>query len=232
MQLELDVERVQIMSLQTEGKRPIGRVQLILLWLFLGMFGVQRFIAGYTGLGILYLFTGAGGGIFGFIDGFLILTNRYRFKAELKASDGSGRNMRFVTGILGGFAIICSLLMCLAVQAVNQETQKLQIELTALAEAGTTATPRPRPVFQTARGSFSVGDSAYMDGTNSNGDLIVPNINVWQNNGSSRGSIICEMRHRMRIQITSINISEGILYFKVDNGRCEGWVSELFVSEE
>lgn len=52
------------------------RVVAILLWFFLGGLGIHRFYLGYTGLGILYLLTGACFGIGWIVDGILFLTGR------------------------------------------------------------------------------------------------------------------------------------------------------------
>ncbi|HTU21976.1 MAG TPA: TM2 domain-containing protein [Gemmataceae bacterium] len=50
-------------------------VALLLSW-FLGIFGVDRFYLGYTGLGIAKLLTGGGCGIWALIDFIMILLNK------------------------------------------------------------------------------------------------------------------------------------------------------------
>lgn len=54
----------------------------VLLWFFLGFLGIHRLYLGHTGMGLLYLFTGALCGIGWLVDGVLFLLG------ELKPKDG------------------------------------------------------------------------------------------------------------------------------------------------
>ncbi|MBU0507711.1 TM2 domain-containing protein [bacterium] len=58
----------------------------LLLSIFLGTLGVDRFYTGYTGLGILKLLTAGGCGIWWLIDVIMIATGSYK--------DANGRSLR------------------------------------------------------------------------------------------------------------------------------------------
>jgi TM2 domain-containing membrane protein YozV len=59
-------------------EREVNWLLALLMSLFFGTIGVDRFIMGHVGLGILKLLTGGGFGIWWLIDVILIAT-RYKF---------------------------------------------------------------------------------------------------------------------------------------------------------
>lgn len=71
------------MSQNPAGAPPKSYVTALLLSLFLGAFGIDRFYLGYTGLGVAKLLTLGGCGIWALIDFIMIATK------SVKASDGS-----------------------------------------------------------------------------------------------------------------------------------------------
>jgi len=66
-----------------ESAQPKIFLTALLLSIFLGCFGIDRFYLGYVGLGILKLLTGGGCGIWWLIDVILIATK------HLKDSNGN-----------------------------------------------------------------------------------------------------------------------------------------------
>jgi len=59
--------------------RQVNWLLTLLMSIFFGDFGVDRFIMGHVGLGILKLLTGGGFGIWWLVDLILIAT-KYKFK--------------------------------------------------------------------------------------------------------------------------------------------------------
>lgn len=68
------------------GDQPKDFLVALLLSIFLGQFGVDRFYMGYVGLGILKLITGGGCGIWWLVDVILIATK--------KLPDAKGRPLK------------------------------------------------------------------------------------------------------------------------------------------
>src|SRR5690242_1245526 len=66
---------------------PIPKERVVLAWLFLGWLGVHRMVLGGVAVGVLYLcltvFTCCFGGIFGWIDGLLLVLGTPRDKHGL-----------------------------------------------------------------------------------------------------------------------------------------------------
>jgi hypothetical protein len=65
---------------------PKSKLVAGLLGIFLGGYGVHRFYLGYTGMGLIMLFTCGGCGIWSLIDAIMILTG--------KVPDPQGRPLR------------------------------------------------------------------------------------------------------------------------------------------
>ncbi|HLC91424.1 MAG TPA: TM2 domain-containing protein [Candidatus Saccharimonadales bacterium] len=74
-------------AVNTANTQPaVGQKSFLVAWLlsiFLGQFGADRFYLGYTGLGVLKLFTLGGCGIWALIDWILI------WAGSMKAHDGT-----------------------------------------------------------------------------------------------------------------------------------------------
>ncbi len=75
-------------NLSASGPEKDFVVAFILSWL-LGIFGVDRFYLGYTGLGVVKLLTAGGCGVWALIDLILLVTGNM--------SDSQGRPLQFRT---------------------------------------------------------------------------------------------------------------------------------------
>jgi TM2 domain-containing membrane protein YozV len=62
-----------------EEPRNVNWLLCLLMSIFFGLLGVDRFIMGHVGLGILKLITGGFGGIWWLID-IILIASRYQFK--------------------------------------------------------------------------------------------------------------------------------------------------------
>ena len=71
-------------SSSLNGEIKNNKLYMLLFSIFLGEFGIDRFILGYTGLGVLKLLTAGGFGIWWLVDVILIATG------SLGPRDGSG----------------------------------------------------------------------------------------------------------------------------------------------
>lgn len=85
----------------------------------------------------------------------------------------------------------------------------------------------------TAKGTFSIPGTAYMDGRDleSTPRITIMNITVWASAGR-RLAKDCTLSHGERVELLSASQSrsEGRYYLEVRGQTCEGWVSEPFVS--
>lgn len=63
------------------------------------------------------------------------------------------------------------------------------------------------------------------------GELVVPEINIWENTGSDRGKVVGKIPHEAKVKILEEKTTDQ-LYYKVESpDGLTGWVSELFVTE-
>jgi hypothetical protein len=64
--------------------------------------------------------------------------------------------------------------------------------------------------------------------SNAFGELVVPEINLWENTGLNRGKVVGKIKHNTKVQILNKKETDQ-LYYLVKFDNLTGWVSELFV---
>lgn len=64
----------------------------------------------------------------------------------------------------------------------------------------------------------------YLDGNDDAAKLTVMQINIWDT--PERGRVVCSLPHGMRVEETDVAAG----HRRIDNGKCEGWVSVNFIS--
>ena len=100
-------------------------------------------------------------------------------------------------------------------------------------ESQTTVTSTSPTVTQVQeKGRFTVLSGVEKDPqSDAFGELVVPEINIWENTGPDRGKVIGKISHDTKVKILEEKTTDQ-LYYKVEStDGLTGWISELFVTE-
>ena len=177
----------------------------LFLCLFLGLFGGHRFYTGHILVGLIQLFTLGMAGIWTLIDLVMILTGTYRDKKGLPLS-GSRLSKRAGLGFIAFIIISCILLATWAESATKVDPAADHGWITGIERC--TASP-----------AF--------------GDLVLPdNINLWENWGETRGSVISTLKHGAPVTVLEARqrTSQDVVYYRVKTkSGVKGWISGAFI---
>ena len=95
-----------------------------------------------------------------------------------------------------------------------------------------TATPRPSPMPPTEETVTAWLSGMECDGRSpAYGEVVVPEINIWQKHGPDRGRVVGRLPHGTKVDIldTIYLAQESRSWYRVHFGAITGWVAEPFV---
>ena len=76
--------------------------------------------------------------------------------------------------------------------------------------------------------AISTPSIGYIDGNDYDARLTIMNVNIWDS--PSRGSVVCKLPHKSKVDLLESKSYAGKAYFKVRRGSYVGWVSGDFFS--